>query len=84
MTDSLAYNKTITWFEATNSEAGTLEKAPKKCAYCGTNMKASCKSHSINCPYYCGNEVPVGNEILPMILLALGYLLVKFLRHNIR
>lgn len=83
MKDSLAYDKTITWFEAT-SETSALEKAPKKCVYCGTNMNAPCKNHSINCPYYCGNEVPVGNEILPMILLALGYMLVKFLRHNIK
>ena len=53
-----------------------------KCEYCGKpNNNANCHAHESWCPRYCDggyNELPLGNGIVFLLLLAVVYLVGKY------
>lgn len=52
-----------------------------KCEFCGKPAQvANCHSHEDWCPYSCdyNNEVPVGNELILLIIIPIYLLIKKF------
>ena len=64
------------------SNISPLDKK-SKCEYCGKpDANANCHAHEHWCPYYCGNEppigIPIGDGLIIQIVLVLTYVVFKF------